>query len=70
MFRGEPEPVTIPEDEEPSEEEAAVQEAESQEEDKRLDAMSYEEMLASIYNIAGEAKKSIATVSRTSGGED
>lgn len=69
MFRDDPETVTIPEDEEPSEEDAAEQEEEIQEEEEKLDAMSYEEMLSSIYTIAGEAKKSIATVSSSSGEE-
>lgn len=68
LFEGEPETVTIPEDEEPSEEEE--QNEEVQETVQKLDSASYEEMLASMYAVAGEAKKSIATVSRSSGGED
>lgn len=70
MFQGDPKTVTIPEDEELSEEDTAEQEEDLQEEEKKLDAMSYEEMLASIYDIAGEAKKSIAIVSRDSDSGD
>lgn len=66
LFQGDPETVTIPEDEEPSEEEAQKQESAAQDEEEKLDAMSYEEMMNSIYSIAGEAKKCIASVSTVS----
>lgn len=70
VFQGNPETVTIPEDEEPSEEEQEAEEEKTQETEQKLDALSYEEMLQSIYTLAGEAKKSVATVSRTSSEEE
>lgn len=70
VFQGDPETVTIPEDEEPSEEEQKAEEEKTQETEQKLDSLSYEEMLASIYSLAGEAKKSVATVSRASGNAD
>lgn len=70
VFQGDPETVTIPEDEEPSEEEQEAEKEKTQETEQKLDALSYEEMLESIYSLAGEAKKSVATVSRTSDEED
>ena len=65
-----PETVTIPEDEEPSEEEQKAEEEKTRETEQKLDSLSYEEMLASMYSLADEAKKSVATVSRVSGGTD
>lgn len=69
-FKGEPETVTIPEDEEPSEEEQKAEEEKTRETEQKLDSLSYEEMLASMYSLADEAKRSVATVSRVSGGTD
>ena len=62
-FRGNPETVTIPEDEEPAEEDQAVEE-EEEPAVPELDAKSYEEINESMYSLAQEAAAGIVTVSR------
>ncbi|HJC91240.1 MAG TPA: trypsin, partial [Candidatus Mediterraneibacter excrementigallinarum] len=62
-FRGNPETVTIPEDEEPAEEDQAAEE-EEEPAVPELDAKSYEEINESMYSLAQEAAAGIVTVSR------
>ncbi len=68
LFEGDPDTVTIPEDEEIPEDKAGEEEVQEQEDEKDLDAMSYDEMMASIYSIADEAKKTIVSVVAPSDG--
>ena len=60
-FRGDPQTVTIPEDEQPSEEEDASAAAEAPAE-QVLDAESYEEIMDSMNAVAQEARKGTASV--------
>lgn len=66
-FRGDPETVTIPEDEEP--EEQAEEPAEEAEEPVQ-DAESYEEIMSSVYERAKEAGKGLAHIEPVSGEGD
>lgn len=61
-FRGDPETVTIPEDEEPTEDQAVEEEEEPV--DPELDAESYAEINDSLYELAQDAETGIVTVSR------
>ena len=61
-FRGDPETVTIPEDEEPTEDQPAEEEEEPV--NPELDAESYAELNDSLYEIAQDAAAGIVTVSR------
>ena len=68
-FRGDPQTVTIPEDEQPSEEEDASAAAEAPAE-QVLDAESYEEIMDSMNAVAQEARKGTASVSVVSAEQD
>lgn len=68
-FRGDPETVTIPEDEEPAEEQEDVQAAE-EETVPILTAESYEEMLASMNERAAEAGKCVVSVEAVTDEDD
>lgn len=68
-FRGDPETVTIPEDEQPSEEEDASA-AEQEPVEQVLDSQSYEEIMDSMSSVAQEARKGIASVSVVSAEQD
>lgn len=68
-FQGDPKTVTIPEDEEAKENE----EAEANEEQVNatgLSALSYEEMMESMYETASEAYKGVVSVTASSNTED
>ena len=68
-FRGDPETVTIPEDEQPSEEEDASA-AKQEPVEQVLDSQSYEEIMDSMSSVAQEARKGIASVSVVSAEQD
>lgn len=71
-FKGDPQTVTIPEDEKPEEDTEAADTSEDTEaqENPVLDQADYEEMLDSLYDTAQTAGKSVVAVSKVSDQED
>lgn len=71
-FKGDPQTVTIPEDEKPEEDTEAADTSEDTEaqENQALNQADYEEMLDSLYDTAQTAGKSVVAVSKMSDQED